>query len=197
MRTAPNRPAKTTLRRALPVAAIVLVLAAACSPPRVNVKDAALTSLNLQGLAARIDLGIFNPNTYSVPLKSVEWRLDLFNAAFSQGLVPFTRQIAANQNADVRVPISVQLRNAAIGVQKLLSGQIIPWGVMGKCNFNTPAGPIFVEFNKKGRWNNPIRGGLKIPGFSSLHPANTPADPIVADLTPDGEGAVLVALPSM
>ena len=129
----------------------------ACAPPQVNLQRADLAKLTTTGLRIDMNLAIFNPNTYSVPLQSVGWDLDLFRADFSQGSVRLAQQIGANRNTGVKVPLGIRFASARASVQKFLAGQSIPWGIDGKCDFNTPIGPVFVQFAKDGLWKNPLK----------------------------------------
>ena len=134
----------------------------ACTPPSVEVKRAALSKITTTGLAIKLDLSVFNPNSYTLPLKSVGWDLDLFRADFTQGSVALSQSIGSNATNMVPVPLGVRFAQAKAGVDKFLSGQNIPWQIGGKCTFDTPAGPIFVAYAKDGIWPNPIKGGLKL-----------------------------------
>ena len=39
-----------------------------------------------------------------------------------------------------------------------MAGQNIPWGFEGKANFQTPIGPVHVQFADRGVWPNPLKG---------------------------------------
>ena len=150
-------------RRHLPLAVaitsgIIACALVACAPPQVQVQRADLAKLTTTGLRIDMNLSIFNPNTYAVPLQSVGWVLDLFRADFTQGTVRMGQQIGANRNTGVKVPLGVRFASARASVQKFLSGQSIPWGIAGKCDFNTPIGPVFVQYAKDGIWKNPLKG---------------------------------------
>lgn len=136
------------------------VLIGACSPPQVNLKRADLTKITTTGFRVVMNLSIFNPNTYSLPLRSVGWDLNLFNRPFTKGSANTNNQIAASATAPVQVPLGVRFSSVSLGVRDFMSGQNIPWGIGGKCDFNTPVGPVYVNFAKQGSWASPVKNGL-------------------------------------
>lgn len=160
---------KTTTRTILMSACVMLSAVAlfACTPPQVQLKRADLAKLTTTGFRVDMNLAIFNPNTYTLPLKSIGWNLALFKAPFTSGTVGTANQVAANRTTPVRVPLGIRFASAKSSIQKFLSGRDIPWGIGGKCNFNTPAGPIFVQFAKEGNWTNPLKG--RISEHDALH----------------------------
>jgi LEA14-like dessication related protein len=140
--------------------AVVCLLACvfvSCAAPQVSLKSALLTKISLQSLEIGLDLEIFNPNEYAVPLESIDWDLSLFDAPFTSGQTDFRRQLGAQARAQVRVPLGIQFSSLAMGVDKLLTGRAIPWGIEGGCTFRTPAGPIRIDFSGSGSWANPLR----------------------------------------
>lgn len=145
--------------KAAGVAAIVALCAlAACTPPRVELKRADLAKITTTGFRVDMNLSIFNPNQYTFPLQSVQWKLDLFGSAFTNGTVRTQKQIAAGRTTEVRVPLGVRFSRVRLGLKDLASGRNIPWAITGKCDFNTPLGPVFVRFARDGTWPNPLKG---------------------------------------
>jgi LEA14-like dessication related protein len=128
-----------------------------CSLPDVKLKDALLTKLTTKNLEIGLNLEIFNPNEYSIPLSGVDWDLDLFRADFTNGQTGFTRNIPGNRRADVEVPIGISFQSVRVGVQNLLTKREIPWKIGGGCSFRIPASePVRVGFQQAGRWTNPL-----------------------------------------
>ena len=150
---------KTNLRPAI-VSAVLglwLITLSGCAAPTVELQKAVLTQLSLQSLEVGLDLDIFNPNQYAVPLETVDWNLTLFDAPFTQGQTEFSRSLPAGKSASVRVPLDIQFSALALGVDHLLGGRSIPWHIEGGCTFRTPAGPIRIAFDGGGSWKNPLR----------------------------------------
>lgn len=137
---------------------MVTVAGVACSPPQVNLQRADLNKITTTGFRVVMNLSIFNPNAYSIPLDSVGWDLALFRKPFTKGTASTRNQIGASSTAAVEVPLGVRFSSVSWGVQQFMTGQDIPWGLGGQCNFSTPAGPINVGFSKDGVWKNPLKG---------------------------------------
>jgi len=145
------------MRRLVVAIALFGTLGTGCSLPEVTLKDALLTKLSPKGLEVGLNLDIFNPNEYALPLSGVDWDLDLFQADFTAGKTGFSRNIPAQRRADVQVPIGIEFQTVAAGAQKLLTTRKIPWGIGGGCSFRIPAGePIRVGFAHQGQWTNPL-----------------------------------------
>lgn len=131
----------------------------ACTPPQVNLQQAKLSKLTTTGFRIMMNLSIFNPNAYTLPLSSVGWDLNVFNRALTRGSVNTNNQITASSTSPVSVPLGIRFSSVSMGVKDFMSGRDIPWGIAGKCNFKTPAGPIYVNFAKKGQWKSPLQNG--------------------------------------
>lgn len=145
------------MRKHLLLLITLLTFGSGCALPEVQLKDALLTKLNQKGLEIGLNLNIFNPNDYSLPLSAVDWDLDLFRSDFTEGNTPFSRNIPGQRRADVQVPIGIEFRSIAAGVQSLLTNRRIPWGIEGGASFRIPAtSPIRVGFAHQGQWTNPL-----------------------------------------
>jgi len=140
---------------------------AACAAPTVDVQQAALSKLTTTGFLVNLDLAVNNPNTYTLPLRHLDWNLDLYNAPFTRGGVDLDNRINPQSTGRVRVPLGIRFQSVKAGVNNILAGKNIPWGIGGKCDFNTPVGPVFVRFAKDGVWANPIKNtGVRIPNVN-------------------------------
>lgn len=143
-----------------PLALAIIVcttLSTGCSLPEVKLKDALLTKLTTKDLEIGLNLEIFNPNQYSLPLQAVDWDLDLFKSDFTNGETGFSRNIPANKRAGVQVPIGISFQSVRAGVQNLLTTRQIPWGIAGGCSFRVPTQePLRVGFSQSGAWVNPL-----------------------------------------
>lgn len=146
---------RTPIRIALLFA--VAAFGSGCALPEVTLKDALLTKLTQKSLEIGLNLEIFNPNDYQLPLQMVDWDLDLFRADFTNGETGFSRNIPAGRRAPVQVPIGINFQTVAIGVQNLITKREIPWGIGGGCSFRVPTqDPIRVGFSQTGAWANPL-----------------------------------------
>ena len=142
---------------AIALTLFIATVASGCSLPEVTLKDALLTKLTTKNLEIGLNLEIFNPNDYQLPLQMVDWDLDLFRADFTNGETAFSRNIPAQRRAPVQVPIGINFQSVALGVQSLLTNRQIPWGIGGGCSFRVPTqDPIRVGFSQTGNWANPL-----------------------------------------
>lgn len=141
-----------------PIALLLCALFATsgCALPQVELKSALLKGLSTTRLDVALNLNIFNPNEYSLPLQAVEWDLSLFEAPFTDGVASFSTNIPAQERADVEVPLGIQFQSLAIGVESLLTRQQIPWKFAGACSFRTPRGPVKAGYGLDGSWTNPL-----------------------------------------
>lgn len=131
--------------------------ASACSLPEVALKDAMLTKLTQRDMEIGLNLEVFNPNDYALPLQMIDWDLDLFRADFTNGETAFSRNIPAGRRAPMTVPIGINFQSVAVGVQNLITNRQIPWGIGGGASFRVPTqDPVRVGFSHSGSWNNPL-----------------------------------------
>ena len=121
-----------------------------------TLKDALLKRITTSRLDIGLNLAIFNPNTYTLPVQAVDWKLNLFRSPFTDGSTAFKHNIGPQSRSTVEVPLGITYSAARVGVQNLLTKRSIPWGVDGGCTFRTPAGPIRVAFGQDGSWQNPL-----------------------------------------
>lgn len=143
----------------------ITTVVAACAAPTVKLKQAKLNQITTRGLDLGVNLAVTNPNTYAMPLRKLDWNLDLFKSPFTNGAINLNNQIAAQRTTPVAINVPALFSRAAIGIQRVAQGQQIPWGFGGKCTFQTQLGPVSVQFADQGVWPNPLRG-MRIPGFS-------------------------------
>lgn len=143
------------MRKFLLICASFMLLTG-CQTPEVNLKSALLKGLSTSRLDIGLNLDVFNPNQYEIPLQKVDWDLDLFNSPFNNGAVALTRNIPAAQKVGVEVPLGIAFNAVSVGVQNILTKRSIPWGLDGGVEFRTPAGPVRVGYGSTGQWANPL-----------------------------------------
>ena len=149
------------------LASLLLSLTAACATPQVSVRQAKLEKVDIKGLLVGIDLSVFNPNQYAVPLTGIGWGLDIYKERLATGNADFNRNLPASARTPVPMKLPVSFQKVTASVQQILRGQPIDWGFNGRAGFNTPVGLINVDFNEQGVWQNPFKGGkFNIGGFT-------------------------------
>lgn len=152
--------AKTTSRWRGRTALLLMVSAAllvvGCVAPRASVRDVEFRSINLSSLNFGLIFDLANPNNYALPLREVDWRVDLFSAFLASGSARPDQTIPAKGSARVDVPVSVRFAEAQQSAARVMRERVIPWQVSGSCHFETPIGSIPVSFSDSGQWNNPM-----------------------------------------
>lgn len=136
--------------------ALCVLFLSGCKTPEVNLKSALLKNLTSSRLDVGLNLDVFNPNEYELPIQQVDWSLDLFNSRFNDGSVALKRNIPAARRVGVEVPLGIAFNAVAVGVQNILTKRSIPWGIDGGVAFRTPAGPVRADFGSMGQWANPL-----------------------------------------
>ncbi|MEW6750876.1 MAG: LEA type 2 family protein [Candidatus Latescibacterota bacterium] len=116
---APGSPGGTRRRAGLPVAALVVVLAALLLPagctllqnagqarkPRLSVQSVRITGLSFQQLDLVVDVGVDNPNPLPVRLAGLDWELRIADRSFLAGRQIQETQIDAAGRSTVSVPL--------------------------------------------------------------------------------------------
>ena len=146
---------KTKLWAAFIVAGVILW--AGCAAPTASVNQFDLRGLSTQKLDVGLLLDMKNPNEFSVPLDGIDWGLSLFDTSVADGHARPETEIPAKGSTQVDVPISLRLSELSDTASRLVRSSEIPWDIGGTCHFNVPTGSVAVNFNRSGRWDNPLR----------------------------------------
>ncbi len=139
------------------IALAALVFLSGCKTPDVNFKSALLKGLTTSRMNVGLNLELINPNDFTIPVKAVDYKLDLWNSPFTNGTSQFKKQVGARSRTDVEVPLGIRYSAVQVGVTNLISKRTIPWGLEGGCTFNVSGNPIRVGFGHQGKWANPLR----------------------------------------
>ena len=165
----------------------------ACATPQVSVRKANLDKINTKGLLVGIDLSVFNPNQYAVPLTGIGWGLDIYRERLASGSTAFNRNLAASSRTPVPMKLPVSFRKVTSSVQRVLQGKPIDWQFGGTAGFKTPVGVVNVDFTEQGTWQNPFKGGkFNIGGFTigqNTPPSSSAPPRISIDLIPPSVGS--------
>jgi LEA14-like dessication related protein len=142
-------------------AAVVLIAAsltlASCATPRVELNTARLDNITLSGLTVDVFLNVTNPNQFDLPLERVDWDLRLFDAHIGSGTSDMDRNLPAERTTRVKMPITVSFDGASSVATSLARKRSISWDLDGTAHFRAPTGPLSLDFDKGGRWDNPLR----------------------------------------
>ncbi|RAL24688.1 hypothetical protein DL240_00315 [Lujinxingia litoralis] len=145
---------RSTLGIAALAAASLLLIS--CAAPRAALRDVEFRSINLSALNFALLIDLTNPNEYALPLREVDWRVDLFSAYLASGTLRHDQQIPARGNARIDLPVAVRFAEAKQSATRIIREPVIPWQVSGACHIETPIGSIPVSFRDSGTWNNPL-----------------------------------------
>ena len=137
------------------VGAITLLLAGCATlphgveTPRVTVRSVAVESAGLTGLSGRLDLDVFNPNQFGLPLEGCTWQLAVAGDQAVSGRFDLSRTIPAQASAPVESQLSIDVLAAARVGAHLAAGQR-RYRLTGTLRFATALGPLTVDFSHEG-----------------------------------------------
>lgn len=138
-------------------ALVVMVLfPAACATlphgienPRVTVRSVSVAAAGLTGLSGELDLDVFNPNQFGLPLESCTWQLAVAGDQAASGRFDLSRTIPAEASAPVESHLSIDALAAARVGAHLAAGER-RYRLTGTLRFSTALGPITVDFSHEG-----------------------------------------------
>jgi LEA14-like dessication related protein len=140
--------------RVLSMLLLVFVWACAAFPaalerPRAEVRDVRIEALSLAGLRGEVDLDVFNPNAFAVPLDRVEWQLEIGGADTAGGSVRLAEAIPARGSAPLVIGLQLDGSDAAALARQLAAGER-SYTLRGVMHFTTSLGEIPVSFVESG-----------------------------------------------
>lgn len=147
----------------LPALTVVLVClglgACAVQRPTVDLHDVRLKGLSFSRVDVALDVSVQNPNTFALPIKGLDWELDLYGDEFAVGRASVGERIPAQGSSRIAVPLSIPYDRALSSAIKLLKGRDIAYELLGSLTFDTPIGDLPIAFTHRGSWNNPLKLG--------------------------------------
>lgn len=117
--------------------------------PSVDVEAVQITSVGFTGIEGVVDLDVFNPNGFGVPLESGEWMLAIGGSRAVTGRFDLVETIPARRAAPVTASMMIKAADAAIVGAELASGER-DYTIRGRLRFSTSLGAVEVEFEKTG-----------------------------------------------
>lgn len=143
--------------------------ACAVQRPTVDLHNVQLKGLTFSKVEVALDVSVQNPNTFELPVKSLDWELDLYGDQFAVGQAAVDANIPAQGSSRISVPLGIPYDRALSSAAKLLSGRDIAYELLGSLTFNTPIGDLPISFTHQGKWGNPLKlGQVKNPSPSAL-----------------------------
>lgn len=134
-----------------------LVALSSCAYPSVSVRSARLDSVKLSGLTVDVYFDVNNPNPFALPLEQVDWNLRLFDTRVGAGTTRMDKTLPAQRTTRVKMPIRVRFEDVGSIAGRVVNARSIDWDLDGTAQFQSPAGPLALDFAETGRWDNPIR----------------------------------------
>jgi len=117
--------------------------------PKVDVRGVSVESINLTRLSGHVDLDVFNPNSFGVPLRSGTWSLSVAGDQAVSGQFDLANSIPAKATAPVRASLHLDAADALAVGTAITRGER-RYVLSGTLRFETKLGPIEVEFQHEG-----------------------------------------------
>lgn len=121
--------------------------------PTVHVRGVAVGSASFAGIDGRLDLDIMNPNPVGLPLRKVEWELEVAGGRLVRGETTLSQQLPARGTAPVEVALHIDALDALVIAPRLAGGDE-RYAVNGTLHFATSFGDLAVAFRHEGSLAN-------------------------------------------
>lgn len=136
--------------------ACMLALAGACAhlprgleKPTAEVREVWVSSASMSGMRGQIDLDVFNPNGFAVPMARVDWQLSIGQVRAMSGSFSVNTEIPAKGTAPVAVELHLDARDAIAVARGLGLGER-GYTLEAVLHFSTRVGPIEVAVAHSG-----------------------------------------------
>ncbi len=117
--------------------------------PKVDVHEVTIDSITVVGVNGQVELDIFNPNAFGVPLRSGEWELSVGGGTAVRGQFDLVHTIPAKATSPVKASLRIETASA-IQVGRALARGERTYELRGTLHFSTRLGPISVAFSSTG-----------------------------------------------
>ena len=140
----------------LPILIAAMLLLGGCAAleqsvqkPTVSVTSAQFKQVTLQEglLDARIQIS--NPNSFSLPVKGIVYRLVLNNREFANSTMSFDRKIPAKGSIQAALPIRFRYVELIEGISQILTRQHVTFQLTG----DVDVGLFSVPYSKTGEFD--------------------------------------------
>lgn len=143
--------------------------------PSASYRDFEVKNLSLEQIGFDLDFDLENPNSFDIPVATLDWNLDLFGEAFSFGKILFEdaepgadalapegavltylgiEHIPANGALSLRTPFNVALLDTFEGIVRVVQGEDVPFTIGGTIHFKSQFGEWDLPFSQSGIWSN-------------------------------------------
>ncbi len=147
------------------VVPLILVAAIACdkvvkevfAPPTVSFQSVRVGTLSLTGSTLYIDLGIHNPNRFTLSATHTDYKLMVDDTiVVGQGQSNDTLTVAARDSAVATLPLNLSWKDLTRAGGGALAAGEVNYRIVGTITAATPLGPHDIPLNAKGRFT-PLR----------------------------------------
>ena len=131
------------------LAALIALLAAGCVPrvqqPEIWLTSARLVSLGLRGGVLDVELGVYNPNSFTLRARGISYDLDFEDPEaddwldFADGRIDEELRVAPGDTASVVVPVEFGYRELGSAIRGLLERGSFEYRVSGVVSVEEPA----------------------------------------------------------
>lgn len=115
--------------------------------PDVKVEGVRLAKLSFTSADAILSLRIRNPNSFTIPLRGLDYALALNNVSVAQGSLQQNLSVAARQTRRVEIPVSFKLIELIQTVPSIVRSRNFTYQLKGNTHFPF----INIPFSRVGR----------------------------------------------
>jgi LEA14-like dessication related protein len=117
--------------------------------PTVDVRGVSVESINMSSLSGHVDLDVFNPNSFGVPLRSGTWTISVGGNEAVSGQFDLSNAIPAKATAPVRASLHLDAADALAVGGAITRGER-RYVLSGTLHFETKLGPVDVDYQHEG-----------------------------------------------
>jgi LEA14-like dessication related protein len=111
--------------------------------PDVDVTAVGISSVSLRGVDGRVDLAVTNPNSVGLPLRAIDWQLEVGGARAVTGRSELAQTIPAKGSAPVATDLHIGSLDAADVAARLAAGDR-SYRFSATLHFSTSLGDLSV-----------------------------------------------------
>lgn len=123
------------------------------TPPTVTFQGVQMGSLSLTGSTLEIQLGVHNPNRFTLSATHTEYKLLVDDTiVVGQGQTNDTLTVGARDSASITLPLDLSWKDLTRAGGGALAAGEVNYRVVGTITAATPLGPHDIPLNAKGRF---------------------------------------------
>jgi LEA14-like dessication related protein len=137
--------------RAVAAAGLAALLLAACAtgpklePPRVSIAGLQLTSAELWAQHFRLRLHLHNPNDRDLPVKGLEYAIEIAGQDFASGSSAESFVVPAHGDAELDTNVTTNLAAAVLKLVTHIPSTLVPYRLAGKLSLGEGLGGLAFD----------------------------------------------------